>query len=121
MLGGLVGVCVGVYAVLDKTAPRVLALPMLLVGVAVAVTGLVSAGRRVQRTRYRPDRWRWPEVAVMASGIVVAVIGWWVNRYQLPIAYPDLSAAPEVSLVALVGAVAGVLAVLAAPRPKELA
>jgi len=121
MLGGLVGVCVGVYAVLDETAPRVLAMPMLLVGVAVAVAGLVSAGRRVQRTRYRPDRWRWPEVAVMASGIGVAVVGWWVNRYQLPIAYPDLSAAPEVSLVALVGAVAGVLAVLAAPRPKELA
>ena len=121
MLGGLVGVCVGVYAVLDKTAPRVLALPMLLVGVAVAVAGLVSAGRRVQRTRYRPDRWRGPEVAVMASGLGVAVVGWWVNRYQLPIAYPDVSAAPEVSLLALVGGVAGVLAVLAAPRPKELA
>jgi energy-coupling factor transport system permease protein len=121
MLGGLVGVCVGVYAVLDKTAPRVLALPMLLVGVAVAVAGLVSAGRRVQRTRYRPDRWRGPEVAVMASGLGVAVIGWWVSRHQLPIAYPDVSAAPEVSLLALVGGVAGVLAVLAAPRPKELA
>ena len=89
-------------------------------GAAVAVAGLVSAGRRVQRTRYRPDRWRGPEVAVMASGLGVAVVGWWVNRYQLPIAYPDVSAAPEVSLLALVGGVAGVLAVLAAPRPKDL-
>jgi len=120
MLGGLVGVCVGVYAVLDETAPRVLALPMLLVGVAVAVAGLVSAGRRVQRTRYRADRWRWPEVVVMVSGLAVAVVGWWVNRYQLPIAYPDLSAAPEVSLVALAGGVAGVLAAVVAPRPKEV-
>ena len=42
MLAGLVGVCVGVYAVLDKTAPRVLALPMLVVGVAVAIAGLVQ-------------------------------------------------------------------------------
>ncbi len=120
MLAGLVGVCVGVYALLDKTAPRILALPMLLAGVAVAVAGLVNAGRRVQRTHYRPDRWRAPEVAVIATGVVVAAIGWWVNRYQLPIAYPDLSVAPEVSLVALVGATVGVLAAVAAPRPKEV-
>ena len=120
MLAGLVGVCVGVYALLDKTAPRVLALPMLLAGVLVAVAGLVNAGRRVQRTHYRPDRWRAPELAVIASGLVVAAVGWWVNRYQLPIAYPDLSVAPEVSLVALVGGIAGVLAAVAAPRPKEV-
>ena len=121
MLVGLVGVCVGVYALLDKTAPRVLALPMLLAGVVVAVAGLVNAGRRVQRTHYRPDRWRAPELAVIACGLAVAAIGWWVNRYQLPIAYPDLSVAPEVSLVALVGGMVGVLAAVAAPRPKEVA
>ena len=38
--------------------PRWLATPMLLAGGAVAVVGLVSCGRRVQRTRYRPDPWR---------------------------------------------------------------
>ena len=47
MLAGLVGICVGVYAVLDRTAPRLLALPMLALGVAAAVAGLRSAGRRV--------------------------------------------------------------------------
>ena len=36
MLLGLCGVCVGVYAGLDHTAPRVLATPMLLLGVAAA-------------------------------------------------------------------------------------
>ncbi len=65
MLAGLVGLCVGVYAVLDHTAPRVLAGPMLASGALVAVGGLRRAGRRVQRTRYRPDRWRWPELAVV--------------------------------------------------------
>jgi energy-coupling factor transport system permease protein len=121
MLAGLVGVCVGVYAVLDKTAPRVLAVPMLLVGVAVAVAGLVNAGRRVQRTRYRPDRWRWPELAVIAVGVLVAIAGWWVNRHQILIAYPDLSAAPQLSAVALLGGLLGVLAAVVAPRPKEVA
>lgn len=119
MLAGLVGVCVGVYALLDDTAPRYLATPMLVAGVVVAVAGLVNAGRRVQRTRYRPDRWRWPELAVAVTGVSVAVLGWWVSRYQVPIAYPDLSATPEVSLVALVAGILGVLAAVAAPRPKD--
>ncbi|MGA9716175.1 MAG: energy-coupling factor transporter transmembrane component T, partial [Aeromicrobium sp.] len=55
MIGGLVGLCVGVYALLDRTAPRWLVLPCLVAGVLVAAAGLVSAGRRVQQTRYRPD------------------------------------------------------------------
>ena len=73
MLAGLCGICVGVYAGLDQTAPRILALPMLVLGVVVAVVGLVSAGRRVHRTPYRPDRWRVPELVVMASGVAAAV------------------------------------------------
>ena len=72
MLVGLCGICVGVYAVLDHTAPALLALPMLALGVLVAVIGLASAGRQVQRSRYRPDRWRLPELVVAASGVVVA-------------------------------------------------
>ncbi|MCD4524435.1 energy-coupling factor transporter transmembrane protein EcfT [Nocardioides sp. cx-173] len=121
MLAGLGGVCVGVYALLDQTAPRLLALPMLGLGVVVAVAGLVSAGRRVERTRYRPDRWQWPELAVVASGLAAGVAGWWVSEHQLLIAYPDLSVAPEISLVALVGVLTGVVAAAAAPPPREVA
>ena len=69
MLVGLGGICVGTYAVLDTTAPRFLALPMLALGVLAAVAGLLSAGRRVERTRYRPDPWRWPELAVVGLGL----------------------------------------------------
>ncbi|QWF20929.1 energy-coupling factor transporter transmembrane protein EcfT [Nocardioides sp. LMS-CY] len=107
MLAGLVGICVGTYAVLDRTAPRLLALPMLGLGVAAAVAGLLSAGRRVERTRYRPDPWRWPETAVVASGVVVGALGLWISRNQLAVAYPPLDAFPTLSAVALaVGAVA---------------
>ena len=120
MITGLCGVCVGVYAVLDRTAPRLLAVPMLVLGLALAVAGLLSAGRRVQRTRYRPDPWRWPETAVAASGLAVGVAGWWVSGHQLAIAYPDPSVAPELSLVALVGALVGAAAVLAAPPPRQV-
>lgn len=121
MLTGLGGVCVGVYAVLDQTAPRLLALPMLLGGLGVAVAGLLSAGRRVRRTRYRPDPWRLPETAVAGSGVVVGAVGWWVSSHQLLIAYPSLSAAPQISLVALTGALAGIVALAAAPPPRRVA
>ncbi|CAN5682980.1 CbiQ family ECF transporter T component [soil metagenome] len=117
MLVGLSGVVVGVYALLDQTAPRFLALPMLVVGLVLAVSGLVVSGRRVQQTRYRPDRWRAPELGVVAVGLSVGVLGWWVNRHQIPIAYPDLTAAPEISVAALVTALLGALVVVLTPRP----
>ncbi|RYJ05735.1 MAG: energy-coupling factor transporter transmembrane protein EcfT, partial [Actinomycetales bacterium] len=74
MVVGLIGVCVGVYATLDGTTPRVLAGPVLAAGAVVALIGFGVAGRRVQRTRYRPDRWRPAEVLVALSGIGVAVV-----------------------------------------------
>src|SRR5690606_22782070 len=73
MLGGLGALCVGVYAYLDGTAPRVLAGPTLVVGVALAALALRSAGRRVHRTRYRPDRWRGADVLTAACGVAVAI------------------------------------------------
>ncbi|MDO9458385.1 energy-coupling factor transporter transmembrane component T [Nocardioides sp.] len=118
VIAGLCGVAVGVYALLDQTAPRLLAAPMLVLGTLVAVAGLVSAGRRVQRTRYRPDRWRPAELAVVAVGLGVAVLGWWVSHHQLAIAYPSVSAAPEVSLTALVAALLGIAAVAVSPPPR---
>lgn len=117
MLLGLGGLCVGIYASLDLTAPRWLARPMLALGVLTAVAGMASAGRRVQRTRYRADRWRLPEVTVVACGIAVAAVVSWVQDHQVLIAYPDLAAAPTVSLVALLGVLLGAAAAVLAPPP----
>ena len=118
MLGGLIGLCVGVYAVLDRTAPRVLAAPMLVLGVLAAFAGLALAGRRVVRTSYRPDSWRWPELVVVGSGAATAVVFWWVSQHQLTVAYPDLVSLPQVSAVALGGALLGLVAAAAAPEPR---
>lgn len=118
MLVGLGGICVGVYAVLDTTAPRVLALPMLGLGLVAAVAGLLSAGRRVERTRYRPDPWQWPELAVVASGVLVGVIGWWISRHQVAVAYPALDALPTISTAALLLALVGLSGPLLTPTPR---
>lgn len=121
MLTGLGGVCVGVYAVLDQTAPRLLAVPMLVLGLLLAGVGLTLAGRRVRRTRYRPDRWRPPELLVVASGLAVAAVGWWVSANQLLVSDPRLTQAPGVSLVALVGVLLGLVAAAASPPPRTAA
>ena len=121
MLLGLVGVCVGTYAVLDPTAPRWLAGPMLAAGLVVAGLGFVSAGSRVQRTRYRPDQWRWPEFVVLGSGLVVAVAAWWINRHQVTIAYPTPEVVPQLSLVALAALAVALAGALCAPDQRTRA
>ncbi|MGI8523578.1 MAG: energy-coupling factor transporter transmembrane component T [Nocardioides sp.] len=118
MLAGLCGILVGTYAVLDHTAPRVLALPMLVLGLALAVAGLGSAGQRVSRTRYRPDHWRWPELLVACSGVVTAMVGWWVSHHQLGIAFPSPADWPQVSAAVLVGALVALAGALCSPAPR---
>jgi energy-coupling factor transport system permease protein len=118
MLVGMGGIAVGVYAGLDRTTPDWLAAPMLGIGVVAAVAGLATAGRRVARTRYRPDPWRWPELAVIACGGAAAYALRWVSEHEVSVAYPSVSQVPVVSTVALLGAVVGVLAAVLAPPPR---
>lgn len=117
LLVALTGICVGTYAWLDPTAPRILALPMLGVGVVVAVLGLLSAGRRVQRTRYRPDPWRTPERLTVGVGVVVAALGWYVGHTQVLVAYPGVDAVPYLSPLALAVGLVGMLPAVATPIP----
>ncbi|MGK2950364.1 MAG: CbiQ family ECF transporter T component [Acidimicrobiales bacterium] len=74
VLVGMVGVCIGTYGLLDSTAPRHLGLPMLLGGAAAGWAGMVVTGRRVVRSRYRPDPWEAPEWGVAGVGLAVAAV-----------------------------------------------
>lgn len=126
LLGGLAGLCVGVYGLLDGTAPRALGAPLLAVGTVVAAAGLTVAGKRVRRTTYRADPWRSPEWAVAACGLAAAagmaiaagldVTG--VVPPTRPLAWPPLPAVPTLAILA--AAAAGWLAPpveATAPRP----
>lgn len=117
IIAGLLGVTVGVYAFLDASAPRILALPMLVVGMVLALGGFALAGRRVQRTRYRPDRWRLPEIVIAASGIAAGAGMWAVQRWDATVAHPGVLVVPEVTLPALVAALVAVVPVWVAPLP----
>jgi energy-coupling factor transport system permease protein len=119
LLAALTGICVGTYAWLDPTAPQVLAMPMLVAGVVVAALGLLSAGRRVQRTRYRPDPWRAAELLTVAVGIAVAALGWYVGRAQVPVAYPGVDSAPYLTPLALVVGLLGTVPAFTTPVPAS--
>ncbi|MGH8970601.1 MAG: CbiQ family ECF transporter T component [Actinomycetes bacterium] len=69
-LGGLLGVCAGVYGLLDAGSPPLLGLPLLAGGLVAAGCGMYVAGRRVRRSRYRPDPWALPEWLTAAAGAV---------------------------------------------------
>jgi energy-coupling factor transport system permease protein len=113
VLGGLVGTCVGVYGLLDATAPGYLGGPLLAAGLLAAGTGFAAGGRLVRRTVYRPDRWRLPELAVAGCGVAAAA-GMFLagpdtaDPSLSPLAWPQLAAAPVAGILA--GALPGWLA-----------
>jgi len=120
VLGGLVGVCAGTYGLLDATGPGYLGLPMLLTGLATAVVGMLLAGRRVRRSRYRPDRWRPTELFVAGSGLAAAALTVLAGAVDPERLYPPVSPLtwPELTPLTLVAvAVAAVPAWLAPPPP----
>ncbi|WP_256838320.1 energy-coupling factor transporter transmembrane protein EcfT [Ornithinimicrobium faecis] len=117
---GLIGVCVGVYGVLDGTAPGALGLPMLAVGLALAAGGFVLTGRRVQRSRYRPDPWGLAESLVAGSGIAVGLLLYVLLSVDPTNLHPSLFPLtwPQAELPAVLAILVGALpAVLAPPTP----
>ena len=117
---GILGLCVGIYGTLDGTTPRYLGLPLVAGGVVVGAAGFLLAGRRVQRTRYRPDRWRVPELFVATCGVVAGTAVWVTSRVEPTIAHPSVYPIswPQITLLPLLGIlVAALPAVLTPPPP----
>jgi energy-coupling factor transport system permease protein len=119
MLTGLAGLCVGAYGLLDPTVPHRVGLGGLAGGVTLCVAGLAAGGRRVTRTRYRPDPWGWPEWAVAACGVFAAVVLSLHTGYDpaaldpslYPLSWPALPAIPALAILVTA------LAAYAAPPP----
>ena len=119
VFGGLLGVCVGVYGLLDGTTSSWLGLPMLLAGSLLAAAGIAVGGRRTGRTRYRPDPWALPEWLVAGCGAAAAV-AMFVNVAVAPeeLYLATVVMVPPVPTIAVVGILVAMLpAVLAPPLP----
>lgn len=98
VLMGLVGIALGLFALLGATGWGWL---LLGVGMAMAVAGIVMAGQRVPRTRYRPDPWGWPETVTAASGMAagLAVLATSTKSITLPLSWPALPLAATAALL----------------------
>jgi energy-coupling factor transport system permease protein len=120
LLAGLAGLCLGAYGLLGAGVPEGLGLGGFAAGGTACVAGLALGGRRVARTRYRPDPWRWPEWAVTGCGAACAVVlclglgagAAALNPPVSPLAWPPLPVLPTVAILA-----AALAAVFAPPPP----
>jgi energy-coupling factor transport system permease protein len=118
--GGLVGICVGVYGLLDASTSPLLGMPSLLVGAVLAAGGLALGGRRTRRTRYRPDPWALPEWLVAGSGLAAAValfVTGAVVPEALHLAGPLV--VPPVPWLPVAGVLLALLPAVAAPAPPR--
>jgi energy-coupling factor transport system permease protein len=118
---GLLGVCVGLYGLLDGGSAAATG-PMLLgLGLALAAGGFVLGGRGSRRTRYRPDPWQLPEWVVAGSGAVTAAtfaIAASGGDPRMDLLIVPL-AVPTLPLLPLAGALVAILPAWVAPRPAE--
>jgi energy-coupling factor transport system permease protein len=118
-LTGLLGAGIGMYGLLDGTAPSVIGLPMLLLGLALAAVGMRVGGRSVQRTVYRRDPWALPEWLVAASGAVAAaLVVVQASRAPGTVALPlQPLGAPALPLLPVLGLLVAALPAFVAPDP----
>ena len=124
LVAGLLTLCAGAYGLLDASAPALLGWPTLVVGAVLCCAGLALGSRRVIRTQYRPDPWRWPEWVVSTSGLQAGAALIWLSHTDpaglhpslYPVQWPGL---PALAAVALVLAAIPGIAAPPAPRPER--
>ena len=123
LLAGLMGICIGLYGLLDGTTPAALGWPAATVGSIVALVGLWLSGRRVGRTRYRADRWRIPEVLTAVLGLVAAAGVIAAGRLEPQVVFTSTSPVvwPELSVLAVAGVLLAVLPSVITPSPTTAA
>ncbi len=114
LLTGLLGLCLGTYSLLDTSTPRTLGAPTLALGIALSSAGLALGGRRIRRTQYRPDPWRFPEWSTAISGAIAAATVIAVNVHDasalnpslFPLAWPTLPLIPAAGILCALAPVA---------------
>ncbi|MCX5608161.1 MULTISPECIES: energy-coupling factor transporter transmembrane component T [unclassified Streptomyces] len=119
-LGGLLGMCAGTYGLLAAEG-AVYGLPVLFIGLVLALAGLRLGGRRSVRTRYRPDRWGPRAWLVAGSGAAVAAFLLHAGTVAPEALHPGVVplVAPTLPLWPAAAILIGLLPAFVAPVPPK--
>lgn len=112
LITGMAGICIGVYGLLDSTTPAAMGAPVLIAAMMLSVIGFIGSGSRTRRSRYRPDPWAWPEMAVTVCGVIPAVVvitllgtdSIGLNPPVQPLSWPSLPVLPALAAMIAAGA-----------------
>ncbi|MFC0628249.1 energy-coupling factor transporter transmembrane protein EcfT [Kribbella deserti] len=119
VLLGLMGMAIGIYALLTDAMAEAVAATALAIGVLLAVSAMAIGHQRVGRTRYRPDPWAMPEWLVTLSGVLTAgalIVAAGTGVAGLVLAGPLV--VPPLPLLPAMAILAGLLPAIAAPPPS---
>jgi energy-coupling factor transport system permease protein len=116
VLLGLLGIALGVYALLTDAMAFPLAAGALAIGLLLAVGAMAIGRQRVTRTRYRPDPWALPEWLVTLSGALAAAVMIVAAARGVPgLVLPGPLVVPPVPVLPVVGLLLGLAPAVAAP------
>jgi energy-coupling factor transport system permease protein len=123
LVAGLIAVCVGMYGLLDGTAPVPFGAPSLAAGIGLVAAGSFLAGRRTRHTRYRPEPWRaaeWGVAGVSIAVVAISVVGGLLDPAAL---HPSVSPLqwPVLAVVPTAGVLLATLPAVLAPLPPSRA
>jgi energy-coupling factor transport system permease protein len=122
LLTGIIGMCIGLYGLLDSSWSTSVGFALLALGVLLGVAGMVYAGKDSVRSRYRPDPWTWPEWVTAGTGVLAALgtvaqgIGdpGSLQALTTPLAWPD------VPWLAVAGILLAALPAFLTPEPPGI-
>jgi energy-coupling factor transport system permease protein len=122
LLTGIIGMCIGLYGLLDSSWSSSVGFALLALGVLLGVAGMVYAGKDSVRSRYRPDPWTWPEWVTAGTGVLAALgtvaqgIGdpGSLQALTTPLAWPD------VPWLAVAGILLAALPAFLTPEPPGI-
>ena len=122
LLAGLLACAIGTYGLVGASAPAAIGLPMLAIGIALAICSLAWSSRRRMRSRYRPDPWWAPEWGVLGSALAVSATfvacAWWSPQgMSTPVDPPTWPSLPLLPALGLIAALAPAL--IAPPIPSR--
>ena len=119
-MAGLLLAAVGVYGITDAGSEFGLGLPLMAIAGVLCAVGFAARGRRLQRSRYRPDRWGAVEWLIVGSGLVA--LGTMILAHSLEIPGMVVSfvplAVPPLPLLPVAGILVAALPALVVPARR---